>query len=129
MRRQRTYVMENGVALKVTPRGTIKYSDYMAARMRNPGDAAGYLSACLEDGDPGVFRIAFMDVINANGGAAAVARKSGFQRKHLDAMLVPNGNSRLEDLIAILKKLGFTMSFSAKPTAKRRPNSKRRKAA
>lgn len=42
--------------------------DYLYNELQNPKEAAAYLNECLNDDDPGVFLVAFRDVIEANGG-------------------------------------------------------------
>lgn len=123
------------MALKVSKHGTIKYDDFMAERMRDRVEAASYLNACLEDEDPRVFLIGVRHVVDANGGVAAVARKTGLNREHLFKMLSSKGNPRLENLLAILIQLGFKPSIGLAPPkkkavkAKSRPSTKRRRAA
>lgn len=110
--------------------GWISYDDYIAEEMRDPVEAAGYLDVCLEDSEPGVFMMAVRDVVNANGGIAAVAKKTGLNRENLYKMLSPGGNPRFDSLLAILSGLGFVLHVGLAPKAKkRRQSTKKRKAA
>jgi hypothetical protein len=42
-----------------------RYEDVLAEDHKDPVEAAGYLNACLEDGDPEVFLLALCDVARA----------------------------------------------------------------
>jgi probable addiction module antidote protein len=116
--------------LPVTERGTIRWDDYMVASLRDRAEAAAYLSLCLEEGGRQDFLSAVRHVVNANGGIATVAKRTGLNREYLYKMLSPKGNPRLESLFAILTGLGFTLQVGVAPTPKkRRSTSKRKRAA
>ena len=113
---------------------TIKYEDWLKERLRDPKEAAEYLTGSLEDGDAGVFLLAVRDVVDVYGGLGAVARKTGLNRENLYKMLSKRGNPRIDSLQAVLGHLGFSLAIgvAAKPKArarKRRPAAKRRSAA
>ena len=47
-----------------------KYEEVLDEDLQNPAEAAQYLSACLESGEPEVFLLALRDVARARGGVA-----------------------------------------------------------
>ena len=117
------------MARKLTEHGTIRHDDYMAEVMRDHGEAVAYLNACLEEPDPRMFLLAVRHVVDANGGIATAARKTGLNRENLYRMLSLTGNPRLESLYAILKGLGFRLSVEVAPGKSRRSKPRRKSAA
>ena len=59
------------------------YKEILYKRLKSPEEAAAYLNAALEDGNPGVFLLALKDVANANGGIAHLAKKTQRNRETL----------------------------------------------
>lgn len=57
-----------------------------------------------------MFLLAIRDLVEAGGGASAVARKSGIQRESLYKALSNRGNPRLTTLQGILRSLGLRIS-------------------
>ena len=115
--------------LKVSKYGTIKYDDYMAEELKDRDEAAEYLSVCLEDNDPRLFLVAVRHVVGAQGGIAAVARKTGLNREALYRMLSKKGNPRMENLFAILAALGFSLAVNNASVSNTQTTNKRRRAA
>ena len=60
-------------------KNTETYRDHLLTSLQDRGEAARYLSACLEDDDPRVFLIALRDVADAHGGVRALATSAGPQ--------------------------------------------------
>ena len=120
--------------VKVSKYGTVKYEDWLKERLRDPNEAAEYLTGSLEDGDPAVFLLAVRDVVDVYGGLGAVARKTGLNRENLYKMLSKRGNPRIDSLQAVLGHLGFSLAIGVAPKTKarvqkHRPAAKRRRAA
>ena len=93
---------------------TISYDDDLLRRLKSPKYAVGYLNACLEDEDEGVFLLAVRDVAQVHGGLRQLAKKAGLNREHLFRMLSKNGNPRLHSLRQLVEALGFKLVL--KPT-------------
>ena len=94
---------------------TTDYRDELDEVLQDPEEAAAYLDASLEDGDPEVFLIAVRDVVRARGGGiAALAERTELNREHLYRMLSGNGNPELRSLEAILDALGFRLAIALK---------------
>jgi len=91
-----------------------RYEDILDEDLRDPTEAAGYLSACLEDGDPEVFLLALRDVARARGGLARLAEVTELNREHLYRMLSERGNPELRSLGALLDALGLRLAIVEK---------------
>ncbi len=89
------------------------YHDDLLRRLKDPDYAVGYLNACLEDGDEGVFLLAVRDVAQVHGGLRRIARKSGLNREHLFRMLSKSGNPRFHSLRQLVEALGFKWTLKS----------------
>ena len=77
--------------------------------LRDPGEAAGYLTAALEDGSPAVFLLALRDVAEAHG-MKRLAEGARLNRESLYRMLSGQGNPQLFSLTAVLQELGLRLA-------------------
>jgi probable addiction module antidote protein len=103
------------------PKATIKtesYRESLLESLKNPGEAAEYLNACLEDEDVRVFLLALRDVADARGGIRALSRDTQLNRESLYRMLSKSGNPSLDNLAAVLNACGLRLSVQS--TAPRR---------
>ena len=91
-----------------------RYEDVLDEDLQDPAEAAEYLNACLEDGDPEVFLLALRDVARARGGVAKLAQATNLNREHLYRMLSETGNPELKSLEALLDALGFRLAVTLK---------------
>jgi probable addiction module antidote protein len=89
---------------------TDSYRENLLESLRNPDEAAHYLSACLDDEDPWVFLLALRDVADAHGGIRALSRDARLNRESLYRMLSRSGNPSLESLAAVLKAFGMRLA-------------------
>lgn len=80
---------------------------WLAAKPRN---AAAYLEAALETGDPGDLMQALRDIAEARGGIARLAEETGLNRETLYRTLSERGNPQLSSLMAILKASGLKLA-------------------
>ncbi|MBI5426779.1 MAG: putative addiction module antidote protein [Nitrospinae bacterium] len=107
---------------------SVPYEDDLIESLRkNPEEAAAYLSAALEDGDPGVFFLALKDCIKAFGGMAGIARKTGLAREALYRSLSETGNPEFKNVNALIGALGFKISID--PLKKKPAKDRKGKAA
>ena len=104
---------------------TVPYLDYLLEALKDPEEAAAYLSVCLEDEDPRMFALAMRDVTESWGGVGALSRSTKLNRESLYRMLSKSGNPSLTSLLAVMKALGFKLTVE--PIAP--PKRARRKAA
>ncbi len=89
------------------------YDEYILVELKDLEYAAGYLTACLEEGED-VFLEGVRNVAKAQGGMQALANATQLNRENLYDMLSKEGNPRLSSLTVILKELGMEVSFKPK---------------
>lgn len=87
----------------------ISYHEDLLQRLKDPKYAVGYLNACLEEGDEGVFLLALRDVAQVHGGISHLAKKAHLNREHLFRMLSKSGNPRLQSLRQLTEALGIKL--------------------
>lgn len=81
---------------------------------KSPKYVLGYLNACLEDADPGLFLLALRDVARAYGGMTKLSQKAGLNREALYHALSRRGNPTLTSLESLLDVLGFKLKIERK---------------
>lgn len=93
-------------------KASISHHEAMVKELReNPGFAAEYLKAAIEDTDePGVLLIALRRVAEAQGGVASVAKAAGVERESLYRALSPRGNPRWSTLVAVTRAMGLKLT-------------------
>ena len=101
------------ITKKPNKRKSSDYKDFLAKRLQDPEMAAGYLTACFEEGEE-AFLLAIKDVAEARGGIGSLAKATALNREGLYDMLSKKGNPRLSSLSTILKALGMTLAFTPK---------------
>lgn len=87
---------------------SVSYRDDLLRRLKDPGYAASYLNACLED-DEQTFLVALRDVAEAHGGLRALAKKTHLNREHLFRMLSKSGNPQLHSLRQLVGAVGLKL--------------------
>jgi probable addiction module antidote protein len=87
------------------------YKDSLLVRLKDPQEAAIYLDAALEDGDPEVFLLALHDVAEARGGVGDPAQQTGLNRESLYRTLSEKGNPELASLDKLLHTLGLRLAI------------------
>ena len=95
------------------------YEDGLKEALADPGEAAAYLSAALEDGDPGVFLLALKDVAAVHGGIAKVARDARLNRESMYRMLSEKGNPTVASLKVVLRSLGLRLAVTPEKRQRR----------
>src|SRR5689334_113611 len=68
------------------PNRTKDYRESLLQDLQDPGEAAAYLTAALEEGDSAVFLLALRDVADARG-ISVLATKAQLNRENLYRML------------------------------------------
>lgn len=97
---------------------TVDYDEYLLKELKDLQYAAGYLTACLEEGED-VFLIGIRNIAKAQGGMKALSSATQLNRESLYDMLSEDGNPRLTSLTAVLDKLGFKVEFAPKDHGKK----------
>ncbi len=87
------------------------YDELLLQTLRDPDEAAAYLTACYEDSLP-VFLQGLRMVAEAHGGITALAEKTNLNRESLYRMLSEQGNPQLSSLAVILERLGLQITFA-----------------
>ena len=78
--------------------------------LRSEAEVAAYIEAMLEDGDARAVPVALRTVVDAVGGMAALADKTGLSRETLYRTLSERGNPRLDTLAVILAAFGLRLT-------------------
>jgi probable addiction module antidote protein len=81
---------------------SVSYQDYLIESLQDPEEAAGYLNAALAGGDIKIFLLALQNVIQAQGGVAALAKKIHKSRTSLYKSLSEHGNPYLKSANELL---------------------------
>lgn len=90
---------------------TVSHHDYLIKRLGAPQEAAAYLNAVAEDGDLKALLKAIRNVVEAQGGVGALAKKTGLSRTTLYKTLSERGNPEMGTLEAILEVYGMRIGF------------------
>lgn len=92
---------------------THDYEDYLAEKLKDPEEAAGYLTACLEEG-PDVFLLGVRDVAKAQGGMKKLSEDTELAREALYRMFSDAGNPTFTSISAVIESLGIKIQFAPK---------------
>ena len=89
-----------------------KFSPFDAADyLDNEETISEYITATLEDSNPGVFLSAMRDVARARG-MAQLAKDAGLGRESLYKALTPGAKPRYDTMLKLLRALGVKLSAS-----------------
>lgn len=91
---------------------TISYKEGLLKELQDPDYASEYLAQALESRDQAVFLLALKDVVQACGGATAIAKQAQIQRESIYKTLSNRGNPRLTTLQGILKSVGLRITVA-----------------
>jgi probable addiction module antidote protein len=89
------------------------YQKDLIESLKDRDEAAAYLNAAIEEGDRAVFLLALRNVVEANGGMAAIAEKADLSRESLYRMLSWRGNPEIKSLLSLLRVMGLKLSIEA----------------
>jgi probable addiction module antidote protein len=89
------------------------YRESLLQDLQDPGEAAAYLTAALEEGDSAVFLLALRDVADARG-LSLLAAQAQLNRENLYRMLSESGNPQLDSLTALLDALDLRLAVAVK---------------
>ena len=85
---------------------------HLLAWLKDAANAAAYVEAALEEGDPAGLLQALRNVAEARGEVARIAQKTGLNREALYRTLSKRGNPQLKSLAAILGATGLRLSVT-----------------
>ena len=80
--------------------------------LKSDKDIAEYLTAVLEDGDPGLFMAASGDIAKAKG-MMEISKKSGVTREALYRALRIDSQPRFETVAKVIHALGLRLTVHA----------------
>ncbi len=84
------------------------YKTGLLEDLKDPKEAAEYLTAALEDDSPDVFLLALRNVAEAHG-MKKLAEGAELNRESMYRMLSEQGNPQLSSLTAVLQQLGLRL--------------------
>jgi probable addiction module antidote protein len=90
------------------------YKNHLVESLKDPTEAAEYLNAALEDGEPEVFLLALRDVVDSCGGMGKLAVSTSLNRENLYRMLSTKGNPEFFSLSTVLDAVGFRLAVEPK---------------
>jgi probable addiction module antidote protein len=93
------------------------YQRNLLEALKDPVEAAEYLNAALEDGEPEVFLLALRDVVDSYGGMGKLATSTSLNRENLYRMLSTKGNPEFFSLSSVLDAVGFRLAVEPKAAA------------
>ena len=93
------------------------YQNNLIESLKDPTEAAEYLNAALEDGEPEVFLLALRDVVDSYGGMGKLAASTSLNRENLYRMLSTKGNPEFFSLSTVLSAIGFRLAVEPKTAA------------
>ena len=91
-------------------RKSVPYEEELYDYLQDPENAAGYLTAIIEDGDREAFLLALRHVAQARGGMTAVAEKAHLGRESLYKMLSAKGNPEFKSIASVLHGMGLRLT-------------------
>src|SRR3990167_4813271 len=94
------------------------YQSNLLEALKDPNEAAEYLNAALEDGEPEVFLLALRDVVESYGGMGKLAASTSLNRENLYRMLSTKGNPEFFILSTFLHSIGFRLAVEQKTAAR-----------
>jgi len=80
--------------------------------LKDAENAAAYVEAAIDEGNPAGLLQALRNVAEARGGIARIAEKTGLNREALYRTLSKRGNPQLKSLAAILDATGLRLSVT-----------------
>lgn len=87
------------------------YADSLNKALTDPAEAAAYLDAVMELGEPAAVLVALRQVVKAHG-MAEVTRRAELGDKSLFKALNENGNPTLDTVNKVLQAVGLRLSVA-----------------
>lgn len=109
--------IRKGRSRKAAP-ASVPHRPQLLEWLKGTKNAASYVQAAIEEGDPAGVLQALRNVAEARGGIAAIAEKTGLNREALYRTLSSRGNPQLKSLTAILDATGLRLSVTPAPAPK-----------
>ncbi|MGH9818255.1 MAG: addiction module antidote protein [Candidatus Acidiferrales bacterium] len=97
---------------KASVPASVPHRPHLLNWLKDPENAAAYVEAAIEEGDPAGLLQALRNVAEARGGIARISEKTGLNREALYRTLSRRGNPQLKSLAAILGATGLRLSVT-----------------
>ena len=97
---------------KASVPASVPHRPHLLEWLKDPANAAAYVEAAIEEGDPAGLLQALRNIAEARGGIARIAEKTGLNREALYRTLSKRGNPQLKSLAAILHATGLRLSVT-----------------
>lgn len=91
---------------------SVPHRPHLLEWLKDSENAAAYVEAAIEMGDPAGLLQALRNIAEARGGIARIAEKTGLNREALYRTLSRRGNPQLKSLTAILDATGLRLSVT-----------------
>lgn len=95
---------------------TTDYEEYLIKRLKDLDFAAGYITACLEEGED-AFLLGVRDVANAQGAMQVIKEATNLIDQRANKNLSKEADLRLNTANKILNSLGLKLTISNKEAA------------
>ena len=95
---------------KTSGPASVPHRSHLLEWLKDSGNAAAYVEAALEEGDPAGLLQALRNVAESRGGVSHIAQRTGLNREALYRTLSKSGNPQLRSLTAILGATGLRLS-------------------
>jgi probable addiction module antidote protein len=89
---------------------SVPYEYDLSVWLQDTVNAAGYLTAVLEENDPDALLVALRDVAKAQGGMTAIAERSHIRRETLYKMLSDKANPAFKGVASLLHGMGLELA-------------------
>ena len=96
---------------------SVPYENSLIQDLKDPREAAAYLEAVIEVGNPAALMLALRQVAQAQGGVSRIARKAKLTREATYRILSKSGNPELRSFRALLRATGLRLAI--RPIEKR----------
>ena len=101
-----------GRSRRASAPASVPHRPHLLDWLKDSENAAAYVEAAIEEGDPAGLLQALRNVAEARGGIARIAEKTGLNREALYRTLSRRGNPQLKSLAAILDATGLRLSVT-----------------
>lgn len=88
------------------------YATQLLEDLKDPGEAAAYLEAAIQEGDREALLIAMRHVAAAHGGMGVIAQQTGLSRESLYRAFSKRGNPTVATLASVLAATGLRLSVT-----------------
>lgn len=93
---------------------SVSYHPYLIESLKEPEEAAAYIEAVLEEGEPKLLKLVLRNVAEAHEGMNTLSAQVKLHHDKLDKILSEDGGSEIYSLVVLLDALGFKLAIASK---------------